>query len=111
MKIIELLNKIANSEEVPKEIKYKDWLYEFEKDCNDYLCSYDSLLYRENDDVKEFLNDEVEIIEEDKKIKKLDYVHPDISCSYNESEILLRVEENKNKINEIIEVINNEHNK
>ncbi len=68
MKIIDLLNKIANGEEVPKEIKYRDWLYEFEKDCNDYMCQYDSLLYRENDDVRQFLNDEVEIIEEEKKI-------------------------------------------
>ena len=45
MKIIDLLNKIANGEEVPKQIKYRDWLYEFEKDCNDYMCQYDSLLY------------------------------------------------------------------
>ena len=79
MKIIDLLNKIANGEEVPKKIKYRDWLYEFEKDCNDYLCQYDSLLYRENDDVRQFLNDELEIIEEPQehkipeKLKWVDY--------------------------------------
>ena len=70
MKIIDLLNKIANGEEVPKKIKYRDWLYEFEKDCNDYFCIYDSLLCRENDDVRQFLNDEVEILEEPKGIPK-----------------------------------------
>ena len=69
MKVIDLLNKIANREEVPKKIKYRDWLYEFEKDCNDYMCQYDSLLYRENDDVRQFLNDEVEIIEEPQEHK------------------------------------------
>jgi hypothetical protein len=70
MTIIQLLNKIANGEKVPKKIKYKDWLYEFEKDCNDYLCQYDSLLYRGNDDVKQFLNDKVEILEEEKQETK-----------------------------------------
>lgn len=73
IKIIDLLNKIANGEEVPKKIKYRNWLYEFNKNYNDYLCQYDSLLYRENDDVRQFLNDEVEILEEEKKITPTDF--------------------------------------
>ena len=73
IKVIDLLNMISKGEEVPKEIKYRDWLYEFKKSCNDYLCQYDSLLYRENDDVRQFLNDTVEIIEEEKKITPKDF--------------------------------------
>ena len=42
----------------------------------------------------------------DNKIEKIDFAHPNISCSYNESEILCRVEAIQNKINEIIEVLN-----
>ena len=68
MKIIELLNKIANGEEVPKKIKHRNWLYDFDKERNDYIYQYDSLLYRENDDLRQFLNDEVEILEEPKGI-------------------------------------------
>ena len=33
------------------------------------MCQYDSLLYRENDDVRQFLNDEVEILEEPRDIE------------------------------------------
>lgn len=98
MKVIDLLNKIANGEEVPKKIKYRDWLYEFEKDCNDYLCQYDSLLYRENDDVKQFLNDEVEMIEEG--IEKLDMKRMKEDSRSAQNEIMLGY-----KINEIIDFI------
>lgn len=67
--IIDLLNKIANCEQVPKKIRFgnciliyseieKDYLYE---DCEEY---YDNklLLTGINDNYK-FLNDKVEIIE------------------------------------------------
>lgn len=68
MKIIDLLNKIANGEEVPKKIKIKDeiWVYD------------DDIDYKANDDRgylfevhirlnEEDLNEEVEIIEEELK--------------------------------------------
>lgn len=42
----------------------------------------------------------------EKKIpEKLDYIHPDIQCSYNENELLLRIEANKDKINSIIDYL------
>jgi hypothetical protein len=117
MKVIDLLNKIANGEEVPKKIKYRDWLYEFEKDCNDYLCQYDSLLYRENDDVRQFLNDEVEIIEEheeepqEHKIPEKFKVHSwgdkDKYGSYVDSPFPTN-EELMNKINEILDYLSKE---
>ena len=71
VKIIDLLNKIANNEEVPQMIKYQDELWEhneyygdYEKD-NTYLFEY--LFDFETTD--EFINNEVEIIEENKKIE------------------------------------------
>lgn len=106
IKIIDLLNKIANGEEVPKKIKYRDWLYEFEKDCNDYMCQYDSLLYRENDDTRQFLNDEVEILEEENKIKHIGktYDITDFKKEFPEAACLLK--DTSNKLYEIIDEIN-----
>ena len=109
MKIIDLAEKQLNNEILPKHIRYhnEDLYFDGVSYCdkqgnNDLL----DILAKENSAITH-LYDEVEIIEEDKKIEKLDYIHPDISCSYNESEILLRVETNKDKINELIDEINN----
>ncbi len=75
IKIIELLNKSSKGEEMPERIKY---------DTNEYFyCGYDYKIY---DVEKQFdddynlwnnldmykLNDYVEIIEEPKKIEKID---------------------------------------
>lgn len=72
IKIIDLLNKIANGEEVPEKIKAFNktftYLYQsgdmtyFDDDNGDYLFS-------DNYDWENNLNMEVEIIEEDKKIE------------------------------------------
>lgn len=66
MKIIDLLNKIANGEEVPKKIKYdgQEWKY---NPFNDYEgLKYGGCLL--NQITLDRLNDKVEIIEEEKKI-------------------------------------------
>ena len=66
MKIIDLLNKIANGEEVPKEIKYNNINYYWCNQCKIYERIEDGRkdLYNDLDN----LNDEVEILEEEKKI-------------------------------------------
>ena len=79
MKIIDLLNKIADGEKVPKKIKYGEYYYGLEKKYNDdweeYEYGYKTYtggylnIWREN-----ALNEEVEIIEEDKKIEKLEQI-------------------------------------
>ena len=70
IKIIDLLNKMANGEEsINVETKYDsdDW----EKD--DFLLSlYKEFEHKNNYEIVEFLNDTIEIIEEPKKIEKLD---------------------------------------
>ena len=118
MKVIDLLNKIANGEEVPKEIKYNACLFAFERQSQDYYCEeYGNLFeYLINEHrTGEFLNDEVEPME-DKKIRKIKVEYsPDIEeeTFYEDgdkpnhyilgdagTELLI------NKINEIIDYIN-----
>ena len=73
MKIIDLLNKIANGEEVPEKIKVNRYIYtyapyiDYINEDNNYLM--DIIEINQND-----LNDEVEIIEEDKKIEKINII-------------------------------------
>ena len=72
MKIIELFVKIANKEEVPKEIKWRGNIYEYSSIAAQYYIkdrihnvdnSLRAALYDFSD-----LNNEIEIIEEDKRI-------------------------------------------
>jgi hypothetical protein len=74
MKVIDLLNKIANGEEVPKKFTYKGYLWEY--DVKNKMWFYyfgegknhrfDRLFY-----LNMILNDEVKIIEEPKEIEKI----------------------------------------
>ena len=74
MKVIELLNKIANGEEVPKHIHIRDVdSYTWQKDVKAYWSDRDeNNLLSDLDLSSTDLNEEVEIIEEDNKIKKID---------------------------------------
>ena len=100
IKVIDILVNIANGEEVPKKIKYNDYIMIYDEDTQDYYnepsCTYALL-----DDIHKKLNDEVEIIEdtpkEDKKIEKLDM--SDTHYMIDHTEIM-------EKINEIIDKIN-----
>ena len=104
MKVIDLLNKIANSGAYEKETHFKY----YDRNAEEYDISL--LLYKVIIDRLEKgqidLNDEVEIIEEDKKIEKLDYVFDVHSPTYNESWLMTCIKANKDKINEIIDYIN-----
>lgn len=101
IKIIDLLNKIANEGKTPKHIKCNNLnLY-----WNDENYTYD---IREDKLYVPFyifdyseLNDEIEIIEESKKIEKMECsVESWFSPSQADIEII-------NKINELIDEINN----
>ena len=100
MKIIDLLNKIANGEEVPEKIKYQEEIFErviSGMNINDYLDEDGDYLFQEYNWLQN-INDEVEIIEEDKKIDYLIYHN-----AWNDMEKYVNIE---NKINEIIDHIN-----
>jgi len=104
MKVIDLLNKIANGEELPKKIKYDGYEWIFCKEFNDYKKEYDEYtdwLFEEYNLIN-CLNDEIEIIEEDKPIKKLK-----LYTNYEILEDNIRTtREICFKINEIIDVVN-----
>lgn len=116
MKVIDLLNKIANGEEVPKKIKYgKDTYIHIDNYC--YYCE-DTNLILSDKIFAEYskLNDEIEIIEEPKKIEKLPYYSLEkIQKSKNKDEwyesrlelLEKRINDYHNKINELIDEINN----
>ena len=110
MKVIDLLNKIANGEEVPKKIQvYSDifvfddsnGIYEQEETRTNLLSIYNGNI----------LNYEVRIIEKDKKIEKIELEDDGNTISLickkkNEWTILDNVElEICNKINEIIDYL------
>ena len=108
LRVIDVLNKIANGEEVPKEIKYNNMAYYWCNQCKIYERLEDSSkdLYNDLDN----LNDEVEIIEEDKKIEPIEWNIDDDNCQIyfngamnyvSRAELELAL-----KINEIIEELN-----
>ena len=110
IKIIDLLNKIYNNDNIPKGIIYRNCKWEYREAYNDFIDEYGNHLLRlyihDYDDMYEFLSSEAEIIEEDKKIEKLDNRNYDeinkIYCgkkALGEAEIV-------DKINEIIDVVN-----
>lgn len=102
MKIIDLLNKIANGEEVRFKIDGEPY------HCYKYANLYDEV---EKEEARwyiseDWLNEEVKIIEEDKKIEKLDK-QIDITKFANEyKEVAQCLTNFSNKINEIIDHIN-----
>lgn len=100
MKIIDIFNKIANDEEVPKKVKFNDEIYTYKPEWKDYadedthyglFVDTISNTYQ----ITKMLNEEIEIIEEDKKIEKL------VIKSIEDSEHF----DMKEKINEIIDKI------
>ena len=107
MKIIDLLNKIANGENI-KNIKYQNHIYEY---CNgDYKEKINGVYYsnwlfaNEIIDLSN-LNDEVEIIEEEKKIpEKLEDYCLDKKGKYP-IELTIYEQILRNKINEIIDYL------
>lgn len=75
MKIIDLLNKINNEEEVPEKIKFDNTVFELEENKKEYSFQhengdYETLLYRvmTTHFIDVLLETEVEVIEENKEI-------------------------------------------
>ena len=100
MKVIDLLNKIANDEEVPKKIKYLNREYEYNEFQEDYFNN--EVMNGVLDEIRLFrqLNEEVEIIEEDKDIEELDI------SNLLQTKKWKRDKNAWNKINELIKEVN-----
>ena len=98
MRVIDILNKIANGEEVPEKIKVDDKYYCYDETDSAEFYRYRTILEDELLTDYANLNDEVEIIEEDKKIEKLTASSTNM---FNQALV--------DKINEIIDYLNKEN--
>lgn len=120
MKVIDLLNKIANGEELPKKIRIKE-VYHRDFDENDYPIDVEDKYiweldesYRDEKDyccgekdlfqtylINRILNNEVEVLE-DKKIEELKLNNSDVWTGKTNEDLIV------DKINEIIKKLNKE---
>lgn len=106
MKVIDLLNKIGKGEEVPEKIKYKGDEYWYNKNRQDYkdvVVSYDSYLIDSKYHTLGWLNDTVEIIEEQQDIDIQSIKEVTIGDIANIDGYAN--ERIKNKINELIQAV------
>ena len=109
MKVIDLLNKIANGEEAPKKIKYNNETFTIREEKDDYVSEKN--LFTDRYSLLD-LNEEVEIIEEDKKIKRIQSCGDNLYSEYigqwlvNKENYTEYDELLMNKINEIIDKLN-----
>ena len=91
MKVIDLLNKIANGE-MPKKFKFDNKIWYLQ---DDYIYCCDGVGLEDYCNILLCLNDEIEIIEENKKIEK-------VSVKTNNH----NVRKIASKINELIDEVN-----
>ena len=112
IKIIDLLNKIANNEEVPKKIKWLEQIYEY-SDNDKFYYQNGYSMYRDFYTEGNCLNEDVEIIEEPKKIEKIEiYEDSDGHYFYDKhcKKIYITCDEINfmlEQFNELIDEINN----
>lgn len=112
IKVIDLINKIDNKEELPQKVKFEKEIYEYDKKRKDYINKYDdwtsqTLLYRvmSTHFISELLECEVEIIEDEEEI---DIQNIDIIRDYRTSEDVLyndNFEDFRGTINELIKAV------
>ena len=102
MKVIDLLNRIANGIDIPLQIKYDNDVWKYDEVARDYLLidkSGEEYLICEELNLMYALNEEVEVVEEeqeDKKIEKIDEI------------LTIMCDDLKDKIKEIVDKINKE---
>lgn len=100
MKIIDIFNKIFKDEEYRPKIRYRGKTYIYNKKIGYYKCDEHTEYGIFSEYVIEnILNDEVEVIEENKGIEELT-AYPDFAYGMKE------IEENRKKINELVRVVN-----
>lgn len=123
MKIIDLLVKISQGEIMPKKIKYEGYVWEYDKATKDYYRNDidEEYIYLFQDLFEKetgfFINNEAEIIEEDKKIKMLEPVRGSDLTDLTSKDVVLKnsalielcktLNNINNKVNELIDEINN----
>ena len=106
IKVIDMLVKMGKDKNYKPTFKYKNTIYQYDFKTKYYTPSFMGL-YK----IYMILNDEVEIIEETKKIEKIDEILriDDLIPPYGENEykVWKNIIIQQNKINELIDEINN----
>lgn len=112
--IYELLGLVKDGK-APKKIKYEDEIWEYSKMSEEYYsCKNGRILIGDlffNYKIPTFINDEVEIIEEDEKIEKISWSEKeslagDFTASKKQEILARRTEKLKASLNELIDEIN-----
>jgi hypothetical protein len=119
IKVIQLLNKIANGEEVPEKILIRGYEYNLVKRFQTgNIYDGGNINFAYEDDFENYwldmakINDEIEIIEEDKEIEELGYFN---LCKSNEDREDLQLtytgvadtfDDVYEKINELVKAVN-----
>lgn len=108
VKVIDLLNAIAGTGIIPQRIYYNGNVYEYDGETQNY---YKSLNFTKDwligEDITALLNDEVEIIEEPKKIEKITVREKTLGFPNGEWTARNMDKAFAIKINELIDEINN----
>lgn len=108
MKVIDLLNKIANGEEVPKHIRFGDINYYYNEEYKTYEYDKNVELYKWTI-LGLCLNDEVEILEEEKEIpEKLDHLIGYDIQQFDDLKEYVEITTNDlfGKVNKVIDTLN-----
>lgn len=110
MKIIDLLSKIAKGEKVPNKIKWRDETWKYDDRIQDYTNKH-LMLFEQLKMIrtKEFLNDEVEILDEveDKGYEDIEEIGNLLYCENQVESILHRkIDALIRNQKKIIEVLN-----
>ena len=121
IKISDLVNKVINREEMPKEVLFNGNIYKWCNDIGDYRkdgwgsCLMIRDIFDNFDRYGSFYNmlfEDVEIIEEPKKIEKISWrekesLAGDLTASEKQNILARRTEKLKSSLNELIDEINN----
>lgn len=100
MKVIDILNKMANGElEDGFKFKYDNDTYKYNKKEDEIVSIEHGVCLGNYYKVENILNDEVEVIEEKKEIEEL---HEYKNIGYSECDI----KTNREKLNEVIRAVN-----
>lgn len=112
IKVIELLNKIANNEKLPVKIMFNTVAWELMKDEKDYRSTHtQERLLKDDNWILRHLNVEVEILEDEKetgisKLEKEKVLEENPAEFRYELKYYYNKEKMGDKINEIIEKVN-----
>ena len=105
IKMIDLLSKVVKGEEVPRLIKYSGLIWEYSDKFQDYdseICLFNNYMPDLEKSINRFLNEEAEIIEENKEIEKLGKIYDGFGDSYYDT-CLVKIAQ---KVDEVIDAVN-----